>query len=246
MKQQTVMIIAHRGASALASHENTLEAFQIAIDLKVDMAELDVRRTKDETLIVFHDACIQGREIGGLTYKEINEIAQKENYRVPMFSEVLALCKGKIGLDIELKERGFEREVVDMVCKRFGYDYGQFSIKSFLDEVSLTVKTLDSRITTGLLVGRTKADVKVRLSEYFPERRLRACRADFISPYFQFVTKDFVHRMKRKGYPIYVWTVNDENMMIKYGKRGVQGIITDYPNVGLQVREQYLKDDIER
>ena len=44
-------IIAHRGASALATHENTLEAFQIAINLQADFAEFDIRRTKDHQLI---------------------------------------------------------------------------------------------------------------------------------------------------------------------------------------------------
>ena len=50
MNRET-MVIAHRGASALAPHENTLEAFQIAIDLKADMVEFDVRKTSDNILI---------------------------------------------------------------------------------------------------------------------------------------------------------------------------------------------------
>ena len=60
MNRET-MVIAHRGASALAPHENTLEAFQIAIDLKADMVEFDVRKTSDNILIVFHDGTIDGR-----------------------------------------------------------------------------------------------------------------------------------------------------------------------------------------
>lgn len=235
MKTEKIIVIAHRGASALAKHENTLEAFQIAIELKVDMAELDVRRTKDGKLIVFHDSTIQGKKVSSLTFEEINGIAKLENYKVPLFSEVLRLCKGKIKLDIELKETGLEEGVVDMVRKRFGYTYQEFSIKSFLDEVSLKVKSLDARITTGLLVGHTKADFKVRLSEYFPERRLAACKADFISPHYRFVTKAFVHRMRRRGYPVYVWTLNEKEQMLKYGKRGVEGIITDYPNKALDI-----------
>ena len=62
MNRET-MVIAHRGASALAPHENTLEAFQIAIDLKADMVEFDVRKTSDNILIVFHDGTIDGRKI---------------------------------------------------------------------------------------------------------------------------------------------------------------------------------------
>ena len=66
MNRET-MVIAHRGASALAPHENTLEAFQIAIDLKADMVEFDVRKTSDNILIVFHDGTIDGRKIGHTT-----------------------------------------------------------------------------------------------------------------------------------------------------------------------------------
>ena len=112
MNRET-MVIAHRGASALAPHENTLEAFQIAIDLKADMVEFDVRKTSDNILIVFHDETIDGRKIGDMTYNRINDIASKEGYRVPTLDEVLELCSGKICLDIELKESGYERRVID-------------------------------------------------------------------------------------------------------------------------------------
>ena len=77
MNRET-MVIAHRGASALAPHENTLEAFQIAIDLKADMAEFDVRKTSDNILIVFHDGTIDGRKIGDMTYNRINDITSAE------------------------------------------------------------------------------------------------------------------------------------------------------------------------
>ena len=97
-------VIAHRGASALAEHENTLEAFQIAIALRADMVEFDVRRTSDNVLIAYHDPAIDGKRICDLTYNRINDIARQEGYRVPTLVEVLDMCKGKIHLDIELKE----------------------------------------------------------------------------------------------------------------------------------------------
>ena len=161
------MVIAHRGASALAYHENTLEAFQIAIDLHVDMVEFDVRRTRDNVLIVYHDPAIDGHRIYEMTYNRINDIASRSGYRVPALEEVLDLCKGKIKLDIELKESGYERRVIDMVKQRYGY--GEFSIKSFKDRVSYNVKAIDPKIRTGLLLGRENVGFGVRLNEYFPE-----------------------------------------------------------------------------
>ena len=222
-------VIAHRGASALAEHENTLEAFQIAIALRADMLVFDVRRTSDNVLIAYHDPAIDGKRICDLTYNRINDIARQEGYRVPTLVEVLDMCKGKIHLDIELKESGYERRVIELVKARFGY--GEFSIKSFKDRVSYNVKAIDPKITTGLLVGREHAGLGVRLNEYFPERRLRRCRADFISPHYLLCTREFVSRMRRKNIAVYVWTVNEEKEMKRLLKLSVDGIITDRPDV---------------
>ena len=69
------LIIAHRGAPKLA-RENTLMAFQKAIDLGADIIELDVRQTKDGELAVFHDQDIGGKKISGLTFAEVNRVAE--------------------------------------------------------------------------------------------------------------------------------------------------------------------------
>lgn len=229
------LVIAHRGASALASHENTLEAFQIAIDIKADMAEFDIRKTKDNQLVVFHDRELDGIPVSGLTYSQMNELAAKENYRIPLLEEVLKLCKGKIYLDVEIKETGFEARVLDMLLKRFGYSYDEFSIKSFEDKVPLRVKQLDERVRTGLLLGRSKLTLAKRLSEYFPLKRLKDCRADFVSPEYRFLTWTFIRRMKLTGYAIYAWTINEAGLMKKMERKGIDAVITDYPDVALQV-----------
>lgn len=223
------MVIAHRGASALAYHENTLEAFQIAIDLHVDMVEFDVRRTRDNVLIVYHDPAIDGHIIYEMTYNRINDIASRSGYRVPALEEVLDLCKGKIKLDIELKESGYERRVIDMVKQRYGY--GEFSIKSFKDRVSYNVKAIDPKIRTGLLLGRENVGFGVRLNEYFPERRMKKCSADFVSPHYLLCTREYVKRLQKKSIPIYVWTVNDRKIMKKLIRQGVTAIISDRPDV---------------
>lgn len=229
------LVIAHRGASALASHENTLEAFQIAIDIKADMAEFDIRKTKDNQLVVFHDRELDGTSVSELTYSQMNELAAKENYRIPLLEEVLKLCKGKIYLDVEIKETGFEDRVLDMLLKRFGYSYDEFSIKSFEDKVPLRVKQLDERVRTGLLLGKSKLTLAKRLSEYFPLKRLKDCRADFVSPEYHFLTWTFIRRMKLTGYDIYAWTINEAGLMKKMERKGIDAVITDYPDVALQV-----------
>ena len=64
-------VIAHRGGSGLGGVENTMDAFVNAIKLGVDMVEFDVRRTKDNALIVIHDSEIDGRKISEMTFDEI-------------------------------------------------------------------------------------------------------------------------------------------------------------------------------
>ena len=151
-------IIAHRGASKLAGTDNTIESFQLAISLGADFVEMDVRQTKDKKLIVFHDDTIDSTPIRFLTFEEINTKAKEKGYQVPLLEDVLELCQGKIKLDIELKETGYEFKVLSLVKKYFSYD--AFMIKSFLDTAVKKTELLDKKVNTGLLLGYKKADIK--------------------------------------------------------------------------------------
>ncbi|MGZ6693817.1 MAG: glycerophosphodiester phosphodiesterase family protein [Solirubrobacteraceae bacterium] len=90
------MVIAHRGAwgpaAPSAPAENTLEAFEAAIALGADMIELDVRRTRDGQLVVFHDARVKTVPTGLLRYEALR--SKGTTSRPPRLAEVLALTKG--------------------------------------------------------------------------------------------------------------------------------------------------------
>lgn len=230
-------IIAHRGASFLAKHENTLESFQLAIDIGADYVEFDIRQTLDQSLIVYHDECFEGVPINTMTYDDLCHKTDKYGFRPPLLVDVLKTCQGKIKLDIELKETGYENSVIAIV-KEF-YDYNTFLIKSFIDTAVARVKAIDSQITTGLLLGYPKGDLKRRIHEYFPEHRIRACHADFVSPYYQLATREFIHRMHVRHRKVYIWTVDDASLMGKYIKRGVDGIITNKPDAGIFIRKGF-------
>lgn len=232
-------IIAHRGASKLAGTDNTIDSFSLAISLGADYAEMDVRQTKDKKLIVFHDDLMDATPIKFLTYQELNNLAGAKGYQVPLLEDVLKLCQGKIKLDIELKETGYEFKVLTLVKKYFSYD--SFMIKSFLDTAVKKVKLLDKKVYTGLLLGYKDADVKRRVNEYLPYRRLKLVDADFVSPHHKLVTWDFMLRMRLLRKKIYVWTVNKESIMKKLLKKRVDGIITDIPDTGITVRDDYYK-----
>lgn len=231
------LIIAHRGASGLVSHDNTIESFQKAIELRVEMAELDVRRTRDKKMVVFHDSEIQGRPLRTLTFQELNHLAEIEGFQAPLLEEVLEHCQGKIKLDIELKEVGYEIQVVDMVRRYLPFE--QYIMKSFYDTSVYQIKLYEHKITVGLLLGQATPPnvIRTRLSELFPEYRLLKSHADFVSPHYRLAVGGFIHRMKLMKKPVYVWTVNDKSLMRKLFKRGVKGIITDRPDLALEAFE---------
>ena len=101
-------VIAHRGVWGAGVPENSLAAFEQAIDLGADMIEFDVRRTRDGELILFHD-----REIAGLAVASLSrsEITDRAGLLPPLLDEALELARGRIALDVELKEDGYVDEV---------------------------------------------------------------------------------------------------------------------------------------
>lgn len=226
-KKRKTLIVAHRGAKSLAKIENTIESFQIAIDLNIKMVEFDVRRTKDNQLIVFHNPSIKKKKISDITYSELCDITRKHGYEVPRLIDVLRLCQGKIQLDVELKECGYEKEVISLVTSYFSYN--QFIVKSFSDQVVKEVKQLDPNIFTGLLIGREKATLIERLQEIYPIKRLKDTNADFVAAHYHLVTRFLIYLCKKHKYEIFVWTVNEDKIYKRLIKQRVTAIVTDYP-----------------
>lgn len=234
------MVIAHRGASWLAHRENTIEAFELAIGLHADMVEFDVRQTSDGVLIVFHDSTFADSPISWQSYHALQEAAEEKGFRIPTLEEVLRLCHGKIKMDIEVKETGFERKLVSIL--RSICDFDEYSVKSFQDAVPYKIKKIEPRIRTGLLLGKEKNNLSGRFNEYFPLRRLKNCRADFVSPYYKIATWEFINRMKLYGYDTYVWTVNDASVMRKLLRYKAAAIISDKPDAVLYYRQCMSKN----
>ncbi|MGB3512228.1 MAG: glycerophosphodiester phosphodiesterase [Microcoleaceae cyanobacterium] len=229
------LIIAHRGASGLVQFENTLASFEKAIELGLPMAEFDVRKTQDNLFVVFHDESIDGIKLKDLTYQQVLDISRQKGFDVSLVSDVLKLCRGKIRLDIELKEVGYEPEIVKLVKEYLGYQ--DYVIKSFIDAAIIAVKQADNKITTGLLLGVKNPQnlIATRLSEIFPEYRLFRAKANFVSPNYQLLNYGFSWRMKIFKKPIYVWTVNEKKLMLEVVKKGAFAIISDKPDLALKL-----------
>jgi glycerophosphoryl diester phosphodiesterase len=232
------LLIAHRGASSVA-RENTIESFEKAIEIGVEMIEFDVRRTKDHALIVYHDELMEGKPVKELTYDEISRMAMGQGFSIPTFEEVLKCTSGKIKLDVEIKEESYEKEVVELLTRYFKKD--QFVITSFYDSCIRRIKDNDPEIKAGLILGisKPKHPMRTRLSEFFPGGRCKEAKADFLVPHWRLLWFGFLDRVKRENKPVFVWTVNDPKMIWKllHDKR-IDAIITDQLDLAISLRQR--------
>jgi glycerophosphoryl diester phosphodiesterase len=232
------MIIAHRGASSLV-RENTIESFKKAIEIGVDMIEFDVRRTRDQALIVHHDELMQGKPVKELTYDEISKMTTGQGFSIPTFEEVLKHTSGKIKLDVEIKEEGYEKEVVELLSRYFKKD--QFVITSFHDPCIKRIKDNHPDIKAGLILGISKPEhpIRTRISEFFPARRCREAKADFLVPHRRLLWFGFLDRAQKENKPVFVWTVNDQRKIweMLHDER-IDAIITDKPDLAIFLRQK--------
>jgi glycerophosphoryl diester phosphodiesterase len=108
------VVIAHRG-NHIAAQENTLAAFQNAINVGADYVEIDLRTSKDSQLVIMHDGTVNRMtngigKVSDLTWAELKQLKVIEKNHpewpeqsIPLFSEVLKLCKGKINIYLDFK-----------------------------------------------------------------------------------------------------------------------------------------------
>ncbi len=230
------LIIAHRGAPGYAK-ENTIESFEKAAALGADMIEFDVRRTKDNVLVVYHDRLIQGKPVNDLVYEEIKQIAGNQGFQLPTVEEVLRWSRGKIRLDVELKEEDFEKELGELLLGYLKED--QFVITSFNESSLKIIKDNYPGIQVGLLLGKFEAPPWTRISEFFPMKRCKKAKADFLVAHFKLLRFGLLERARRSRKSVLVWTVNDEEMIWKLlNDKRVYAIITDQPDLAVSLREK--------
>ncbi len=219
------LIIAHRGVSSSLARENTLEAFQKALDLRADMIEFDVRRTRDQRYVIHHDPHIAGKPLNELTRPEVREIARTLGFHIPELEEVLALARGRIGLDIELKEEGYESEIIRLAGQTLAE--GDFIVSSFHAGCLARVKQSRVGVRTGLIFEDAGALTTAILGG----------DTDWLLPARNLAEGELLERMSRSGKKIVVWTVNDTQQMRQLlDDDRIEGIITDRTDAALAVR----------
>ncbi len=232
-------ITAHRGASKEAP-ENTLAAFQQAIDDMADYIELDVQMTSDGYIVVMHDASAYrttgvAKNITDMTYEEVKKLDAgywfSEKYRgeqVPSFEEVLKLVKANtvsVKLNVEIKSTPdsdiVAKKVVDLIKKYSMED--DCVITSFDYDALIAVKNIDKDIQTGYILS-------VAYGKFYEDTRV-----DFFSVNASFLTKRVVDAIHNTGKQVYAWTVNNDISIKNLANKGIDNIITDVPVTAREV-----------
>ena len=229
------VVIAHRGASHYF-HENTMEAFKTALDMQAEMIELDVRRTADSVLVVHHDHDIAGDKIMDMTRTELKERSVSAGYSIPTLVEVLEFCANKISVDIELKDAGYEEQVIDTILGILGPE--QFIITSIHDTVIRKVKDLQPGIRTGfILSSRPRWQL---LTKLYPGVRARRAGADILVASQKLLKLGFLSTTSHLGLPVWIYTVNDrKELWNMITEERIGGIFTDRPDVAMFLRDLY-------
>jgi glycerophosphoryl diester phosphodiesterase len=237
------LVIAHRGASRDAPG-NTPAAFEAAIALGADAVELDVRRTADGVLVVHHNASRRGVPVALLTHAALVRRSRNEP---PTLDTVLDLCVGRIALDVEIKEPGYEAEVLEKTSTRFPRE--RLLYTSFEESVISTIRRLDPTARCGLLLGPGRLRSRAQRFEALPFDLAERCGADLLVVHQwlaplrgrsrRFPGHGLLAEARQRKFPMMVWTVNGPQRLRAYLADGrVAGIITDLPGIALETRRE--------
>ena len=236
--EDSTQVTAHRGASS-AAPENSLAAVKQAIADRTDWVEIDVQESSDGVVVVAHDEDLKkaagvGLKIWESSAEELRAVDIGSRFSkefagesVPTLEEVLLTCKGKVGVNIELKYYGhtqkLEQRVIDLVEAHGMVD--DVLIMSLKYEGIQEVRRLRPNWTVGLLSAVAVGD-------------LTNVDADFLAVNTGIATRSFVRAAGKKGKAVHVWTVDDPITMSTMIGRGAASLITNKPALAREVLRQ--------
>ena len=220
-------MVGHRGAPRKRT-ENTLAAFELALEQGADAIELDVHATADRVVVVHHDADVevQGesrRQIASTRWEELRRVELARGEHVPPLHAVLALAAGRARVYVEIKGASIERAVVDVIRE----SSADCAVHSFDHAAIAVMRSLAPDLPRGLLLddGDPHArDVGALVAKY---------GARDLWPHRGLVDERLVNDAHGASARVVVWTVNDRRLARRLASLGVDALCTDdLPLVG--------------
>jgi glycerophosphoryl diester phosphodiesterase len=236
-QDEDVAVIAHRGASGQAP-ENTMAAFEKAVADGTDWIELDVQENADGVVIVQHDSDFKrvGRDnlkTWNATNDDLRDLdigswfrPEFSDQRVPTLREVLERAKGHVNVLIELKYYGHDKELEPKVVQIVE----QTGMEPHIMLMSLKLEGLRK-------AAALRPDWKRGLLNTVAVGDLTRLDLDFLALNAAAASTAQIRRAHSRGMKVYVWTVDDPLQLSVMMSRGVDGVITDRPDVARQVLE---------
>jgi glycerophosphoryl diester phosphodiesterase/membrane-associated phospholipid phosphatase len=254
-----VSVIAHSGAQAYAP-TNTVEAFDLALEQGADTLEMDLQITADDEVVVVHDGTVDrttgaSGAVRDLTLEEVQGLDagwyfededgahpfRDQGVRIPTLREVLERYPDT-HLVVELKTDGgpaIVEPVVDLL-REYGRDDGSVTVASFSTDYLAPVRTQLPGVPTNMPEGETTAFYVRQLVGlhpwWSPPGELFQVPEDHDGR--RVVTPRFVRAAERLGVDVQVWTVNEVDQMHRLLDAGVHGIMTDRPDVLVEVLDE--------
>jgi len=178
------------------------------------MIEFDVRRTRDGEAIVFHDGGVAGTPIEKLTRAEIEEGV---GVLPPLLEEALELARGRIALDVELKEDGYVDELAGILLG-FATSGGDLIVTSFLDPVLAQLTELTPGLARGLILRRSAERALERAA---------ACAATLVLPKMPLVDEATLAGLSDAALTVIVWDFMAAEHASLLSDPRIGGVITD-------------------
>ena len=235
-------IISHRGASGYAP-ENTLAAFRLAVEMGSKDFEFDVHRTKDGVLVVHHDFSLkptagQGVKIAGLTYAELAKYNVAFNFRryktlqyVPRLEEVIDIIGPAAELlNFEVKNDGnvypgIEEKLLAFLHSRPGL-FEKALVSSFDGGTLKRLRALSPELKLAYLGHGLSAMLLLPAL-----KKAKAIGAVNFHMALRLAFKMNVARIKKAGFKVWVYTVNEKKDAERMKEIGVDGIFTNFPDI---------------
>lgn len=224
------LIIGHRGSHGSGLPvENTLPAFQEAIDAGADMVELDVWQTTDDELVIYHDDHLPGYAVpvAGMPYTALRHVPLPFDQRVPRLVDALTLLRGHVAVNVEIKHGAALARTLRLIR-----DLGMADdvlLSSFDLPAMDAAAELAPDIARALIMGTESFDPRVRFRESFPFWHLRRADARSWHPAAPLVGPAVVGALHAMGIAVNVWTINDTALARRLVQWGVDGLFTDRP-----------------
>ena len=212
-----VLTIGHRGAKAHAP-ENTIASFEKAIEMGVDMIELDIQISKDFIPMVIHDDTVDRTttatgKVSEFTCEDLQLLG------IPTLQEVLEFVQNRCGLIIEIKVLDAIYLVHNLI-KSLEYPLDNLIVSSFNWEVIMESRLMDNKINVAIT---TESNI-MNTIKYAKIFNLHSIHADY-----HLLTKEVMKSINQKKIKVFAWTVNNPYHITFVKKLRVDGIITDYP-----------------